>query len=323
MIATYTVPGTTLRIPLRKGDVSVVLLDFLARYHREVESLYHNPQDLWGYADRTIRGSSDDLSNHASGTAADHRAVDHPLGVRGTFTDAEERALDALLADYDGVLRHGKDYSGRADEMHVEINAGGAAVKQVADRIRSGTPGPAPGPTMLRLGDSGPAVVDLQRRLGITADGEFGPITEAAVRAFQAAHDLVVDGIAGPATLAALTPATPAPAPEDDDMTDDDRRLLREIHQKLHGRHPTRVDYRTIGERPPPIPYADDIGGYAINADARAYEARQLVQQVRAAVQQLAARPGGGAGGPVAVTDADVARIAAAVVDQLARRIGA
>jgi hypothetical protein len=138
VIATYTVPGTTLKIALRKGDVSVILLDFLARYHREVESLYHSPQDLWGYAERAIRGSSTTLSNHASGTAADHRAVDHPLGVRGTFTATELHALNRILAFYEGVLRHGKDYTGRPDEMHVEINAGAGAVKRIADKIRAG-----------------------------------------------------------------------------------------------------------------------------------------------------------------------------------------
>lgn len=140
VIASYTVPGTSLRISLRKGDCSVVLLDYLARYNREVEPLSHNPQDLWGYAERTIRGSSTTLSNHASGTATDTRATRHGLGMTGTFTAPEEAHLNSLLASYGGVLRHGKDYSGRKDPMHAEVVGSPAAVKAVADRIRSGAP---------------------------------------------------------------------------------------------------------------------------------------------------------------------------------------
>lgn len=45
---------------------------------------------------------------------------------------------------------------------------------------------------------------ELQQRLGVSADGDFGPITLRAVKAFQASHRLVVDGIVGPATRAAL-----------------------------------------------------------------------------------------------------------------------
>jgi hypothetical protein len=48
------------------------------------------------------------------------------------------------------------------------------------------------------------AVVALQRRLGIAADGIFGPGTAAAVRRFQRRHGLTADGVVGPATWRAL-----------------------------------------------------------------------------------------------------------------------
>ena len=67
------------------------------------------------------------------------------------------------------------------------------------------------------------AVKQLQSALRLTADGNFGPETEAAVRRLQARHGLTVDGIVGPATWSVidvhgretLTPppsAMPAPA---------------------------------------------------------------------------------------------------------------
>lgn len=62
---------------------------------------------------------------------------------------------------------------------------------------------------MLHNGNIGAAVANLQRQLigagfKLDADGWFGDTTEAAVRALQQRAGLVVDGIAGPKTLAAL-----------------------------------------------------------------------------------------------------------------------
>ncbi len=60
--------------------------------------------------------------------------------------------------------------------------------------------------TTLRLGSSGPAVTALQEALGgLTADGAFGPLTQARVVAFQQANGIApADGVAGPSTWAAL-----------------------------------------------------------------------------------------------------------------------
>jgi hypothetical protein len=57
----------------------------------------------------------------------------------------------------------------------------------------------------LKRGDRGPAVIDLQNLLGVAADGEFGPETEQAVRAFQASRNILVDGVVGSHTWGALT----------------------------------------------------------------------------------------------------------------------
>ena len=68
------------------------------------------------------------------------------------------------------------------------------------------------GEAVLREGDAGPAVAAVQRLLGVTPDGDFGPITLAAVRGFQARHGLVVDGQVGAHTLAALRRGRVAPS---------------------------------------------------------------------------------------------------------------
>lgn len=59
---------------------------------------------------------------------------------------------------------------------------------------------------LLRQGDKGDAVKELQRALGIKDDGDFGPKTKKAVIAFQKKNDLYVDGIVGKNTWARLPP---------------------------------------------------------------------------------------------------------------------
>jgi hypothetical protein len=72
-------------------------------------------------------------------------------------------------------------------------------------------PGGVPSGEILERGDSGPEVRKLQQNLNklgahpaLAVDGDFGPKTETAVKAFQRRWRLAVDGQAGPITLGAI-----------------------------------------------------------------------------------------------------------------------
>jgi putative chitinase len=68
---------------------------------------------------------------------------------------------------------------------------------------------------LLKKGDNNENVRLMQQKLGISpAVTNFGPKTEAAVKAWQAEHGLVADGIVGPATWAKIMgEGTPLPPP--------------------------------------------------------------------------------------------------------------
>jgi len=136
---TGAVPGTNVKLPqgVRKGDVATVLLYVAAQFHKTVEPLHAGW--CWGYFYKHIEGSTS-LSNHASGTAIDLNAPNHPMGAHGTFTAAKVTAIRKILAYCEGVVRWGGDYSGRKDEMHFEIVKGAAEVTRIAKKIRGQAP---------------------------------------------------------------------------------------------------------------------------------------------------------------------------------------
>tara|TARA_R110002073_G_scaffold129421_2_gene275773 strand:+ start:10529 stop:11446 length:918 start_codon:yes stop_codon:yes gene_type:complete len=57
---------------------------------------------------------------------------------------------------------------------------------------------------LLKVGSNGPLVKELQRALGIGADGIFGKGTESAVKLFQKDNNLTVDGLVGSRTWEAI-----------------------------------------------------------------------------------------------------------------------
>ena len=58
--------------------------------------------------------------------------------------------------------------------------------------------------TTLKKGSKGELVKKMQAVLGVAQDGDFGPGTEAKVKAWQTKNGLTADGIVGPKTLAKM-----------------------------------------------------------------------------------------------------------------------
>jgi putative chitinase len=78
------------------------------------------------------------------------------------------------------------------------------AMQALTGTVPSRSPISAASTSTLRRGSTGDAVKQMQQKLGIPSDGDFGAGTEAAVRKWQAANGLTADGVVGPKTLAAL-----------------------------------------------------------------------------------------------------------------------
>ena len=92
-----------------------------------------------------------------------------------------------------------------------------------------------PGRETIGIGDTGEDVVYVQELLGVfPADGEFGPITDAAVRGYQAAYGegVTCDGIIGPKTWQALDYLENAKASGNDRLPQDQARRIADIAEK-------------------------------------------------------------------------------------------
>lgn len=97
--------------------------------------------------------------------------------------------------------------------VHISIKSAKSFYDDASDWNIDGVAAPEPAAAAnyvkpnatIRRGSTGDLVELLQSRLGLAVDGNFGPKTEAAVKAFQAGHNVAVDGICGPQTWKLLT----------------------------------------------------------------------------------------------------------------------
>lgn len=140
-IASATVPGTSIVIPIKSGDVTTVLLYVAGRFNSEVQALRSG--QVWGYDYRKNVNNPSVWSNHASGTAVDLNSALHPNGSKNTFTAREVSVIRDILAVCGDVVYWGGDYRGTTDEMHFEIDVppGDRRLSDLVTRIRGGSSG--------------------------------------------------------------------------------------------------------------------------------------------------------------------------------------
>jgi len=131
-IKSYPVKGTDRKLRCAES-VGPLLAAFAAEFHELIEPIDEGTFDDWAYAFRMVRGSTDRLSCHSSGTAIDLNATRHALGKVGTFPAEKVPMIRALAKKYG--LKWGGDFKSRADEMHFEVEISSIKAKELITKL--------------------------------------------------------------------------------------------------------------------------------------------------------------------------------------------
>jgi peptidoglycan hydrolase-like protein with peptidoglycan-binding domain/LysM repeat protein len=193
-----------------------------------IHQMVGDEKRAWHAGQAEIPGSPGDVNSRSLGIE-----IVNAGDGKTPFTDAQYASLSQLTAhlqqEYNipqqNILGHKDVAPGRKTDPAENFDWNRLWEGMGVEGSRPSTPTTPPPATTnptLKNGSSGAAVTQMQQALKNAGfdpgavDGQFGPNTERALKAFQSANGLVADGICGPLTWAKLgtsatKPATPPP----------------------------------------------------------------------------------------------------------------
>lgn len=230
--------GTTLKLNSQGTKVSQLQTDLkqLGYYYAEITGNFGAKTEAAVKAFQKAKGLTADgvagtktlnaiaaAVDKAGGSSSGSSSTNMKLGSTGTAVSALQQNLTTLGYYYGDVTGHYGNLTQQAVKKFQKakgLTQDGVASTATLNAITSALKnagvdvGPGTVATTLREGDKGTAVTELQTMLKKlnyyygSVTGSFGSLTKQAVRKFQDANKLTVDGVAGPATINKLRTLT-------------------------------------------------------------------------------------------------------------------
>ena len=230
--------GTTLKLNSQGTKVSQIQTDLkqLGYYYAEITGNFGAKTEAAVKAFQKAKGLTADgvagtktlnaiaaAVDKAGGSSSGSSSTNMKLGSTGAAVSALQQNLTTLGYYYGDVTGHYGNLTQQAVKKFQKakgLTQDGVASTATLNAITSALKnagvdvGPGTVATTLREGDKGTAVTELQTMLKKlnyyygSVTGSFGSLTKQAVRKFQDANKLTVDGVAGPATINKLRTLT-------------------------------------------------------------------------------------------------------------------